>query len=80
MSEREFMDADYEVIGMVNRCHIHGPGPGGELPSVALSFIPSDRAALVEALDRRIQQVRRILPYVCAATLLLTGLLLGQAL
>lgn len=75
MSEREYMDADYEVIRMVNRGH----GPGGELPSVALSFIPSDRAALVEALDRRIQQVRRILPYVCAATLLLTGLLLGRA-
>jgi len=75
MSDREFMDADYEVIRMVNRGH----GPGGELPSVALTFIPSARADLVEALDHRIQQVRRILPYLCAATLLLSGLLIGRA-
>ena len=72
MSEREFMDADYEVISMVNRGH----DPGGELPSVALSFIPSDRAALVEALDHRIQQIRKAMPFIMVGACLLC-LLIG---
>ena len=29
MSEKEYLNADYEVIGMVNR----GRGPGGQLPA-----------------------------------------------
>lgn len=71
MSEREFMDADYEVIRMVNRGH----GPGGELPSVALSFIPSDRVERVEALDRRIQQLRSAMPYIATGACLLCWLI-----
>lgn len=75
MDDREYMNADYEVISMVNR----GRGPGGQLPSVALTFIPSARADRVEALDHRIQQLQRVLPYISAAALLLSGLLLGRA-
>lgn len=54
MSDKEFLDADYEVIGMVNKGH----GPGGELPTRALHFIPKETAPQVLAIDRRIQQIR----------------------
>jgi hypothetical protein len=71
MSEREYMDADYEVISMVNRGH----GPGGELPSMTRTFIPSDRVEKVEALDRRIQQVREAMPYIATGACLLCWLI-----
>ena len=73
MSEREFMDADYEVISMVNRAH------GSRLPSVTLTFIPSDRAARVEALDHRIQQFQKATPYLVAGGAVLLCLLIGLA-
>lgn len=75
MSEREYMDADYEVISLVNRCHIHGPGPGGELPSAPLTFIPKDRVEKAEALDRRIQQLQAATPYILTGLCLLCALL-----
>ena len=74
MSDREFMDADYEVIRMVNR----GRGPGGELPSVTRTFIPSDRVEKAEALDRRILQLQKATPFLIAGACLvclLVGLL-----
>lgn len=71
MSEREYMDADYEVISMVNRGH----GPGGELPSVTRTFIPSDRVEKVEALDRRIQQLQKATPYIATGACLLCWLI-----
>jgi hypothetical protein len=71
MSDREYMDADYEVIRMVNRGH----GPGGELPSVTRTFIPSDRVEKVEALDRRIQQVQKAMPYIATGACLLCWLI-----
>lgn len=60
MSEKEYMDADYEVMNLVHRHH----GPGGELPCKALTFIPSDRAERVTELDARIEQLRKIMPIV----------------
>lgn len=75
MSEREYMDADYEVIRMVNRGH----GPGGELPSVTRTFIPSDRVEKAEALDRRIMQLQAATPYILTGLCLLCALL-GYAL
>lgn len=71
MSDREYMDADYEVIRMVNRGH----GPGGELPSVTRTFIPTDRVEKAEALDRRIQQLQAATPYILTGICLLCGLL-----
>lgn len=71
MSEREYMDADYEVISMVNRGH----GPSGELPSVTRTFIPSDRVAKAEALDRRIMQLQAATPYILTGACLLCALL-----
>lgn len=75
MNERDYMNADYEVIRMVNK----GRGPGGELPSVALTFIPKERVEHVEAMDLRIEQIRNAMPYVSAAALLLLGFILGWA-
>lgn len=71
MSDREYMDADYEVIRMVNRGH----GPGGELPSVTRTFIPSDRVEKAEALDRRIMQLQAATPYILTGLCLLCALL-----
>lgn len=71
MSDREYMAADREVIGMVNRGH----GPGGELPSVTRTFIPSDRVEKAEALDRRIMQLQAATPYIMTGLCLLCALL-----
>ena len=71
MNEREFMDADYEVIRMVNR----KAGPGGQLPCATLTFIPSDRAERVEALDHRIQQLRNAMPLLVVGACLLCWLI-----
>lgn len=71
MNEQSFIDADYEVINMVNRGH----GSGGELPSVKLSFIPADRADRVLALDQRIQKLRQFSPLIAAAMVLMSFVL-----
>lgn len=76
MTDREYANADREVIGMVNRGH----GPGGELPSVELSFLPAARAERAQALDYRIEQVRQALPFIGIATLCLVSFLLGTGL
>jgi hypothetical protein len=73
MDDKAYHEADSEVIGMVNR----GAGPGGELPTVTLTFIPSDRADRVSALDARIQHLRRIAPYVGAALIAFVSVLIG---
>lgn len=72
MSDKEYMDADYEVIGMVNRAR------GGRLPSKTLTFIPTERAERVEFLDMRIQQVQKVLPYIGAVALAIASLLIGR--
>lgn len=75
MNEQNFMDADYEVISMVNQGH----GGGGELPTVKLAFIPSDRADRVLELDRRIQAIREKSPLIVTAAIVL-AFLVGLAL
>lgn len=74
MDDKAYRDADREVIGMANR----GAGPGGELPAVSLTFIPSDRADRVSALDARLQHLRRIAPYVGAAFIAFVSVLIGH--
>ena len=75
MNEQNFMDADYEVISMVNR----GRGDGGELPTVQMTFIPSDRADRVLALDQRIQIIREKYPLIATVAIVL-AFLIGLAL
>ena len=73
MLENDYMDADYEVISMVNRKR----GPGGQLPRKVCTFIPAERAERVEALDLRIQQIRKIMPFLCAGSIALVAFLVG---
>lgn len=73
MSDKEFNAADQQVISMVNR----GRGPGGELPCRSLTFIPSDRADRVTALDERIQAVKKIMPLIVAGAVSLTAVFLA---
>ena len=67
MTEKEFMDADFEVIGMVNKCHKYGPGPGGELPSKVVHFTPEEKPVEVTALDERIQKLQEAAPLIATA-------------
>ena len=92
MSEQEYMDADFEVIGMVNKCHKYGPGPGGELPTFEIPasdtvpevvsvepspVLPSEESA---ALDERIQNVRNALPLILFGTFALFTFVVYMAL
>ena len=74
MNEQNFMDADYEVLAMGNRGH----GNGGELPTVKMAFIPSDRADRVLELDQRIQAIREKSPLI-ATVLVVLAFLIGLA-
>ena len=76
MSEKEYMDADYEVIGMVNK----GRGPGGQLPSKVVHYIPQERADTVLALDERIRKLQKALPGILFGLILLFTFLTGRAL
>ena len=73
MFDKDYMDADYEVISMVNRKR----GPGGQLPSKSVTFIPTERVEKVEALDLRIQQMKKIMPFVGAGAIALVSFLMG---
>jgi len=63
--EKAFIEADDEVISMVNGRH----GPGGELPSRTVTFIPSERAEKLDILDLRIQNLQLILPCICKGSI-----------
>ena len=75
MSEKEYLDADFEVIGMVNRGH----GPGGQLPGKQIHYIPEERADVVLALDERIQKIQKALPVIMLAAIIFFTFLAGRA-
>ena len=75
MSEQYYMDADYEVISMVNK----GRGPGGELPGKVIHFIPEENAKSVLALDARIRQMKAAMPYIIAGGSALLAFIIGLA-
>ena len=71
MSEKAYMEADYEVISMVNR----KAGRGGQLPGKTIRFIPEETAPTVLAIDRRIQQIREHMPVIVTAIVALSFLI-----
>ena len=71
MSDKQYMDADYEVISMVNR----KAGRGGQLPGKTLHFIPEETAPIVLEIDRRIQQIREHIPVIATAVVALAFLI-----
>ena len=75
MSDKQYMDADYEVIGMVNKKR----GSGGQLPSKVVHFIPEERAPAVMAIDERIQKIREHMPWIFTLSIIL-AFLIGLAL
>ena len=75
MSEKAYLDADYEVISMVNR----GRGNGGELPRKVIHFIPEQNAKTVLALDARIRQFQKAMPYIAAGAAALLSFIVGLA-
>ena len=75
MSDQYYMDADYEVISMVNR----GRGSGGELPTKVVHFIPEENAKTVLALDARIRKAKAALPYIAFCATVLLAFIIGMA-
>ena len=74
MTEKEFMDADYEVISMVNKGR-NSDKAGGELPGKVVRFIPDERADTVLALDERIQKLREAMPIIATGAVALAFLI-----
>lgn len=74
MTEKEFMDADFEVISMVNKCR-YSEKAGGELPGKVVRIIPDERADAVLALDARIQKLREAMPMIVTGTVALAFLI-----
>ena len=70
MNEKH-MDADYEVISMVNR----KAGRGGELPGKAVHYIPEENAAAVLGINHRVQQIRKHMPVIATGTVILAFLI-----
>lgn len=75
MSDQYYMDADYEVISMVNR----GRGAGGELPAKVVHFIPEENAKTVLALDARIRKAKAAMPYIAVGAAALMSFIIGLA-
>ena len=71
MEEQLYMDADYEVISMVNKKR----NCGGQLPSKMIRFIPEDRADSVLKLDERIQRVRELMPVIVTGAIIVSFIL-----
>ena len=71
MSEQQYMDADYEVISMVNK----KKNCSGQLPSKMIRFIPEDRANSVLKLDERIQRVRELMPVIVTGAIIVSFIL-----
>lgn len=74
-NEKAYMDADYEVISMVN----HKRDSSGQLPRVTLHFVPAERAEAIIALDKRIQVLKTAVPWIIAGTVGILSFLLGTA-
>ena len=74
MTEKEFMDADYEVISMVNKGR-NSDKAGGELPGKVVHFIPEERADTVLALDERIQKLQEAMPIIATGAVALAFLI-----
>jgi hypothetical protein len=75
VSDKQYMDADYEVISMVNR----GRGNGGELPCKVIHFIPEQNAKTVLELDARIRQAKAAMPYIAVGAAALLSFIIGLA-
>lgn len=71
MNEKEYLDADHEVISMVNR----KAGRGGELPGKAVHFIPEENAAAVLEINHRIQKIRKHMPVIATGVVILSFLI-----
>lgn len=74
----EPMDAEYESIRRV----FDSRGSGsGILPSKPVYFLPAStgRAEAIIALDRRIQLLRRVAPWILGAASMLISFLAGRA-
>lgn len=92
MNNPDVLDADYEVISMVNKCHKYGPGPGGELPTFEIpaahtvpevvSVEPPPVLSPEEstALDERIQKIRKAMPLIIFGATVLLAFIAGMAL
>ena len=71
MSDKAYMDADQEVISMVNR----KAGRGGELPGKVARYIPEQDAPVVMGIANRVQQIRDHMPVIVTAFVVIAFLI-----
>ena len=71
MNDEAYMDADYEVISMVNR----KAGRGGELPGKVVRYIPEQDAPAVMGIAHRVQQIREHMPMIVTAFVVIAFLI-----
>ena len=76
MNEPIYLDTEYESI----RTIFNNRGANSnQLPRKTITFIPSDRADRVLALDQRIQVLQKYAPVIFSTTLALVSFLLGTS-
>ena len=73
MKEEMYIDDEYESIRQIMRSRGQN---AGQLPGRVVRFIPDSRADKILALDNRVEQMKRIAPFVGLALAFLLGWLL----
>ena len=76
MNKPVCMDAEYESI----RAVMNSRGTcGNQLPGKSVAYIPAERAERVLDLDRRIQVLQKIAPFIIVGTSVLISFCAGRA-
>ena len=66
MEHERVMDAEFVPIRQMMESRY--ANNGGKNPCVSLTFIPSDRAARITALDARVEQMKKASPFISKGT------------
>lgn len=66
MEHERVMDAEFVPIRQMMESRY--ANNGGQNPCVQLTFIPSNRAERITALDARVEQMKKASPFICKGT------------
>jgi len=75
MNEPFYMDAEFEPIEAMFK---NRNRKANQLPGKVVHFIPEENAPRVLELDKRIQKIQKLMPYISAAALSLASLIIGM--
>ena len=77
MNEPNFMDAEFDAIEAIFKKRDQN---AGRLPGKKVSYIPEDRAKAVLELDKRMQKMRKIFPFIVLGVSVVLAFAIGRAL